>query len=210
MRCHGQYQYLACHWQTSKLELDIIISVAVMHGCISVRRLKVSLVLDILLLLHNFQAEKLCNRILVTSSSYASFPIIIMSFFVGSMFLMRRLHLTRSCATSRDNSFSDKSFLMLFIQPPLLRSFSPSFLRHPHPHHNTRGKTDLHIHRTTHTFAKQCLRQNIPVLLNNAPSSITDKFLTHSIQGCSNYVKNHFVNKYQQHCTIPNCYICQL
>ena len=23
--------------------------------------------------------------------------------------------------------------------------------------HNTRGKTDLHIHRTTHTFAKQCL-----------------------------------------------------
>ena len=76
--------------------------------------------------------------------------------------------------------------------------------------HNTRGKTDLHIHRTTHTFAKQCLRQNIPVLLNNAPSSITDKFLTHSIQGFSNYVNNHFVNKYQQHCTIPNCYICQL
>ena len=73
--------------------------------------------------------------------------------------------------------------------------------------HNTRGKTDLHIHRTTHTFAKQCLRQNIPVLLNNAPSSITDKFLTHSIQGFSNYVKNHFVNKYQQHCTIPNCYM---
>ena len=74
--------------------------------------------------------------------------------------------------------------------------------------HNTRGKTDLHIHRTTHTFAKQCLRQNIPVLLNNDPSSITDKFLTHSIQGFSNYVKNHFVNKYQQHCTIPpNCYI---
>ena len=76
--------------------------------------------------------------------------------------------------------------------------------------HNTRGKTDLQIHRTTHTFAKQCLRQNTPVLLNNAPSSITDKCLTHSIQGFSNYVKNHFVNKYQQHCTIPNCYICQL
>ena len=72
--------------------------------------------------------------------------------------------------------------------------------------HNTRGKTDLHIHRTTHTFAKQCLRQHIPVLLNNAPSSITDKFLTHSIQGFSNYVNNHFVNKYQQYCTIPNCY----
>ena len=76
--------------------------------------------------------------------------------------------------------------------------------------HNTRGKTYLHMHRTTHTFTKQCLRQTIPVLLNNAPSSITNKFLTHSIQGFSNYVKNHFVKKYQQHCTIPNCYICQL
>ena len=29
--------------------------------------------------------------------------------------------------------------------------------------HNCRGKTDLYIHRTTHTFAKKCLRQNIPV-----------------------------------------------
>ena len=76
--------------------------------------------------------------------------------------------------------------------------------------HNTRGKTDLRIHRTTHKFAKQCLRQNIPVLLNNAASSITDKFLTHSIQGFYNYVNNHFVNKYQRHCTIQNCYICQL
>ena len=78
-----------------------------------------------------------------------------------------------------------------------------------HSHH-TRGKTELHIHITTHTFAKQCLRQNIPVLLNNSPSSITDKFLTHSIQGFSNYVNNNFVNKYQQHCTILICYMCQL
>ena len=34
-------------------------------------------------------------------------------FYVGSMFLMRCLHLTRSCASSPDNSLSDKSFLML-------------------------------------------------------------------------------------------------
>ena len=32
---------------------------------------------------------------------------------VVSMFLMRRLHLTRSCASSPDSSLSDKSFLML-------------------------------------------------------------------------------------------------
>ena len=34
-------------------------------------------------------------------------------FYVGSMFRMRRLHLTRSWASSPDNSLSDKSFLML-------------------------------------------------------------------------------------------------
>ena len=33
--------------------------------------------------------------------------------YVGSMFLLRRLNVTRSCASSPDNSLSDKSFLML-------------------------------------------------------------------------------------------------
>ena len=42
-------------------------------------------------------------------SSSASFPTLM----VGSMFLMRRLHLARSCASYPDNSVSDKSFLML-------------------------------------------------------------------------------------------------
>ena len=32
---------------------------------------------------------------------------------MGSLFLIRRLHLTRYCASSPDNSLSDKSFLML-------------------------------------------------------------------------------------------------
>ena len=34
-------------------------------------------------------------------------------FYVGSMFLVRCLHLARSCASSPENSLSDKSFLML-------------------------------------------------------------------------------------------------
>ena len=34
-------------------------------------------------------------------------------FYVGSMCLMRRLHLARPCESSLDNSLSDKSFLML-------------------------------------------------------------------------------------------------
>ena len=39
--------------------------------------------------------------------------IIFSHFYVGSMCLMRRLHLARSCVSSLDNSLSDKSFLML-------------------------------------------------------------------------------------------------
>ena len=44
---------------------------------------------------------------------------------MGSVFLLRRLHLTRSCDSSPDNSLSDKSFLLLskhirFVLPFLL------------------------------------------------------------------------------------------
>ena len=41
------------------------------------------------------------------------FFFIFSHFYVGSMCLMRRLHLGRSCASSSDNPLSDKSFLML-------------------------------------------------------------------------------------------------
>ena len=47
------------------------------------------------------------------SNSRTFFLRIHSHFYVGSMFRMRRLHLTRSCASSPDNSLSDKSFLML-------------------------------------------------------------------------------------------------
>ena len=59
--------------------------------------------------------------------------------------------------------------------------------------HNTRGKTDIHIRRVTHTFAKNSLRHNIPTLINNAPNSIKAKLITHSIHGFSNYVKNYYI-----------------
>ena len=41
--------------------------------------------------------------------------LIFSHFYVGSMCLMRLLHLARSCVSSLDNSFSEKSFLMLSI-----------------------------------------------------------------------------------------------
>ena len=41
------------------------------------------------------------------------FTFIFSHFYVGSMCLMRRIHLDLSCASSPDNSLSDESFLML-------------------------------------------------------------------------------------------------
>ena len=62
------------------------------------------------------------------SSSYFFFFRIFSHFCVGSMCLMRRLHLARSCASSPDSYISDQSFLMLSnhlrFDLPLL--FSPA------------------------------------------------------------------------------------
>ena len=49
----------------------------------------------------------------IVGCSLAFFFRILSHFYVGSMILMGRLHLTRSCTSSTDNSLSDKSFLML-------------------------------------------------------------------------------------------------
>ena len=54
--------------------------------------------------------------------------IIFSHFYVGSMCLTRRLHLARSCASSLDNSLSDKSFLMIsnHLAVVFLSFFSPA------------------------------------------------------------------------------------
>ncbi len=44
--------------------------------------------------------------------------------------------------------------------------------------------------------------------LNNTTQNIVDKIYTHSMQGCSGYIKQNMLHSYQKHCTIPNCYIC--
>ena len=76
-----------------------------------------------------------------------------------------------------------------------------------HPH-NTRQSGNLFMHRYDHFFAKQSLRFDLPKTINELPSNIRDKFYTHSLQGLVRYTKTIFINKYQESCDIPNCYIC--
>ena len=56
-------------------------------------------------------SDHCCTETVLPSSDHYFF--IFSHFYAGSMCLMRRLHLGRSCASSSDNPLSDKSFLML-------------------------------------------------------------------------------------------------
>jgi len=75
--------------------------------------------------------------------------------------------------------------------------------------HNTRSSNSIHRNRMLHTYANQSLRHNIPIIVNELPDIIKDKFSTHSLSGFALYAKNHFLSKYSAVCEIPNCYICK-
>ena len=75
-------------------------------------------------------------------------------------------------------------------------------------HHNTRRKHDIHIVGFRHTFAKRCIRINLPRTLNATSQSVKDKLFTHSVRGFINYAKFNFLQSYKIDCTVANCYIC--
>ena len=61
--------------------------------------------------------------------------------------------------------------------------------------YNTRQRNELHIVGTKHTFAKQCLKHNLPKTLNSLPKIVKDKIVTHSFRGFINYDKDIFIKK---------------
>ena len=74
--------------------------------------------------------------------------------------------------------------------------------------HDTRRKHDIHIVGFRHTFAKRCIRINLPQTVNNTPESVKDKLFTHSFRGFVNFAKLTFLQNYKTECTMANCYIC--
>ena len=74
--------------------------------------------------------------------------------------------------------------------------------------HNTRFCGNIFTHRCGHVFAKSCLRFDLPETINSLPYSIYDKLYTHSLQGLARYAKNLYIQRYQETCVIPDCYIC--
>ena len=74
--------------------------------------------------------------------------------------------------------------------------------------HSTRAASKLFITRANHEFAKKSLRHSIIVTVNNTITSITNKTLTHSLDGFSKYVKKSIIQSYESNCSINNCYVC--
>ena len=74
--------------------------------------------------------------------------------------------------------------------------------------HETRIQNRLHEPKTTHEFAKKCIRYDIVKVVNSTPAIILDKIQTHSLQGFAGYIKHTIFQSYQETCTIVNCYIC--
>ena len=76
--------------------------------------------------------------------------------------------------------------------------------------HNTRRQTNIHIYRTQHTFARHCLRHDLPNTLNNTCELVkcTIYTHTHSLSGFTNYAKHQIIQTYELICNIPRCYIC--
>ena len=63
-------------------------------------------------------------------------------------------------------------------------------------------------HRVHHKFAENCIRFKLPIILNQTHTNILQKVYTHSEVGFKIYVKNCYLNNYQNTCHQINCYIC--
>ena len=86
-------------------------------------------------------------------------------------------------------------------------TFQPNTDTHAHA---TRIQHNIHQPITKHVFAKNCIRFDIPITVNNSPNSILNKIYTHSLQGLSGYIKAQILQTFQENCTIMDCYVCNM
>ncbi len=74
--------------------------------------------------------------------------------------------------------------------------------------HKTRSCQTIHQLKTNHNYAKWCIQNSLPKIVNNAQKCTTDKVESHSLQGFGNYAKHYMLKSYNITCFIENCYIC--
>ena len=61
---------------------------------------------------------------------------------------------------------------------------------------------------SVHTFARHCLRHDLPNTLNITCELVKGKIDTHSLSGFTNYAKHQIIQNYELTCNITRCYIC--
>jgi len=91
--------------------------------------------------------------------------------------------------------------------PKFFENFS--FPRHVDVHaHQTRNNAMMIVPRLNYNISKCAIRNRLPSIVNSAPTNITEKLSTHSINGLTFYLKRIFIDSYETTCYIENCYIC--
>jgi len=106
----------------------------------------------------------------------------------------------------------DLKFCYKFGNDQLPAYFSSKmFFRFSHSHHRpiTRQSYLLPLPAVSHEFAKFSISYKFPKTFNNIDSSIKEKIDNHSFTGFKNYVKNKFLEKYDNPCDITNCFVCR-
>ena len=78
-----------------------------------------------------------------------------------------------------------------------------------HHSHDTRQRDQIRTHRSRTDYCENRLRVYLPKLINSTPLYLLQKITTHSIQGFSSGIKNHFLCKYDDSYSLTNCYICR-
>ena len=76
--------------------------------------------------------------------------------------------------------------------------------------YNAKGRDNIYITQTSHLYAKQCIRHQLGLILNDTPGIIKDQVNTRSIQGFSAYIKKYYLDRYETNCYIQNCYVCNI
>ncbi len=59
-------------------------------------------------------------------------------------------------------------------------------------YYETRAQHNIHLNRTKHEYAKECLRYDVPKVINDTPTAILDKINTHCPKGFATYIKHYF------------------
>ena len=91
----------------------------------------------------------------------------------------------------------------------LPRYFRNFIVRNRHGHtHNTRHRDDFQSVNTNRATSERTLRHLLPKLIRTLPDQIINSVYTHSVQTVKRRLKQHYLETYQEHCSIRNCYVC--